>query len=106
MEYKGFKARVEFSADDGVFFGRIVGIKDVVTFEGSTVAKLKKAFKEAVDFHIEVCEKTGEKPKKTYSGKVLLRVTPKLHSQLAETAKAKGKSINQLSKEIFEEALA
>ncbi len=105
LEYKGFKAKLDFSPDDEIFFGRLVGIDDVVTFEGKTVAKLKKSFKEAVDFHIEVCKKTGEKLKKTYSGKVFLRVSPYLHSQIAETAEAKGQSINEWSKEVLEEAM-
>ncbi len=73
LNYKGFTAKVEFSADDDVFFGRLLGIDDIVTFEGKTVAELKQAFQETVDFHIEVCEKTGQKLKKNYNGKLLFR---------------------------------
>ncbi len=105
LEYKGFKAHLDFSADDGVFFGRLVGIEDVVTFEGTTVTKLKKSFKEAVDFHIEVCEKTGKDLKKPYSGKVFLRVPAELHSRIAEIAGAKGKSINEWGTEVLEDAV-
>ncbi len=58
LEYKKYAGSVEFSADDDVFFGRITGIRDVVTFEADTVAKLKKAFKEAVDDYVTVRKKT------------------------------------------------
>jgi predicted HicB family RNase H-like nuclease len=59
LSYNGFKARVEFSADDNVFFGYLIGIDDVVSFEEKTAKKHKKAFREAVDFHIEVCKKSA-----------------------------------------------
>lgn len=105
MEYKGFKARVEYSADDEVFFGRLLGIEDIVTFEGKTVRELKKDMKEAVDFHIEICAKQSKPAKKPYSGKVLFRLPSDLHAKIAETAARKGKSINEWGKEILESAV-
>ncbi len=105
MEFKGFKARVEYSADDEVFFGQLIGIEDIVTFHGKTVRELKKAMKEAVEFHIELCERTGSELKKPYSGKVLFRLPSNLHAKIAEAAAQKGKSINEWGKEIFESAV-
>ena len=61
MSYKGFAARIEFSNDDKVFVGRLIGIKNTVAFDGETDNELRKRFRETVDFHIEVCEKTDEK---------------------------------------------
>jgi len=60
LEYKNYRGTVEFSAEDEVFFGKINGIRDVVTFEADSVAKLKKAFKEAVEDYIETCKKSGK----------------------------------------------
>ncbi len=105
MEYKEFKARVQYSPDDEVFFGRLIGIDDIVTFEGRTVRELKKAMKEAVEFHIEVCEKTGRAMKKPYSGKLLFRLPSELHARIAEAAASKGKSINEWGKEVLESAV-
>ncbi len=105
MEYKGFKARVEYSADDEVFFGRLLGIEDIVTFEGKTVRELKKDMKEAVDFHIEICQRSGKAANKLYSGKVLFRLPSELHAKIAEAAARKGKSINEWGKEILESAV-
>ena len=53
MTYKGYTARVEFDADDRVFFGRLAGIKDIITFHGETVDELETAFKEAVDDYLK-----------------------------------------------------
>ncbi len=105
MSYKGHTAKVEFSADDNVFVGRLIGIDDIVMFDAETVDGLKKAFEEAVDFHIEVCEKTGKKPKKTYSGKLMFRLPSELHARIAETAAKRGKSINEFGREVFEAAI-
>ena len=60
LQYKGFKARFEFSPDDNVYFGRLLNIDDIVSFHSETIEGLPKAFKEMVDFHIEVCEKKAQ----------------------------------------------
>ncbi|MEZ5344305.1 MAG: type II toxin-antitoxin system HicB family antitoxin [Pyrinomonadaceae bacterium] len=105
ITYKGFTARVEYSSVDEVFVGRVIGIDDIIGFHCASVKELKKEMKAMIDFHLEVCSKKGIKPEKTYSGKVFLRVTPELHSRIAKTAEAKGKSINEFSAEILEKAL-
>ncbi len=105
LNYKGFTAKVEFSADDNVFFGRLLGIDAIVTFHAETVEELKSSMKESVDFYIEVCEKKGKKPKKNYSGKLMFRLPSELHARIAETAAKRGKSINEFGKEVFEAAI-
>jgi predicted HicB family RNase H-like nuclease len=55
LQYKDYNASVHFSADDEVFYGKILGINDLVSFEGSSVKELKKAFKEAVEDYLDVC---------------------------------------------------
>jgi len=57
LDYNGFIGSVHFSADDNVFFGKIEGINDLVTFEGETVKELTDAFHYVVDEHIKDCEK-------------------------------------------------
>jgi predicted HicB family RNase H-like nuclease len=105
MSYKGFTAKIEFSADDNLFVGRLVGIDDIVMFDAETVEGLTKAFEDAVDFHIEVCEKHGKKSRKSYSGKLLFRLPDKLHAEIAEAATREGKSINEWGKKVFELAV-
>jgi predicted HicB family RNase H-like nuclease len=95
MNYKGYVARVEFDSQDGCFFGRLAGIDDIITFHGESVAELRKAFEEAVDFYLESSAKHGLKPQKPHSGKIMLRVPPELHARAAMLAAAHGKSLNQ-----------
>ena len=44
MEYRGYVAKVECDDGAGVFHGEVLNLRDVITFEGKTVAELRKAF--------------------------------------------------------------
>jgi predicted HicB family RNase H-like nuclease len=70
---------VDFSAEDRVFHGRILGIDDVVNFEGATVDELERAFREAVDDYLALCEELGRAPDREYSGRIPLRIDDTLH---------------------------
>ena len=55
--YKGYIGSVHFSTNDRVFFGKIEGINDLVTFEGTTINELENAFHFVVDEHIRDSER-------------------------------------------------
>lgn len=105
IEYKGFRSRIEYSADDNLFVGRLLGIRDIVTFHGETVAELRSEMESSVDFYVEVCERAGKEAKKQYSGKVMLRLPNQLHEKIAAAAATAGKSINEWGKGVLESAL-
>ena len=102
IKYKEFIGSVHFSADDEVFFGKIEGINDLVTFEGTTVGKLKSAFKEAVQDYIELCNEAGKEIFRSFKGSFNVRVNPELHSKAFESALLEGKTLNQFIKEAIE----
>jgi len=95
MTYKGYTARIEFDALDRIFFGRLAGIRDIITFHGETVDELETAFKEAVDDYLATCVKLGDVPNKPYSGKLTLRISPSVHAAIATAAETSGKSLNK-----------
>ena len=95
MKYKSYSARIEYSDEDLCFVGHIAGISDIVGFHGETVSGLRTAFETAVNDYLDVCEKTGKLPLKPYSGKLMVRVPPKMHAAVAQAAEVSGKSINQ-----------
>lgn len=99
ISYKGYAARVEFSAEDDCFVGHIAGIRDIVGFHSDSVEGLKKAFFEAVDDYLMSCELVGKSPQKPYSGKLMLRLPPETHAAVASAAQISGKSINQWASE-------
>lgn len=105
MNYKSYAARIEYSEDDECFIGHIAGISDVIGFHGETVKGLKKAFKEAVDDYLETCKKLNLKPRKPYSGKLLLRIDPEIHAHAAMLAETQGKSLNAWAQDVLQQAI-
>ena len=75
MSYKGYTARIEYDDDDGIFTGRIAGIRDGVSFHADAVEGLREAFHEAVEDYIETCAKIGKEPQKAFSGQVTFRIS-------------------------------
>ena len=89
IEYKTYYASVQFSAEDEVFHGKIIGINDLVSFEGTTVAELKKAFHEAVNDYLATCKELGKDPEKTYKGSFNVRIPSDLHRKAVRYATSK-----------------
>ena len=94
MEYKGYAARVEFDDEAEIFHGEVIGIKDVVTFQGITAKEIKKAFRESVDDYLAFCKDRGELPDKPFTGKFVVRISPELHRKIYMSAKLSNESIN------------
>ena len=105
LKYKEFIGSVHFSAEDEVFYGKIEGVNDLVTFEGSTVKKLKSAFKEAVHDYIEICDESDKEVFKSFKGSFNVRVDPALHSKAFQQAMLEGKTLNQFVKEAIEQRI-
>jgi len=102
LTYKGYIGSVNFSSDDNVFFGKLEGINDLVTFEGETVQELKDAFFYMVDEHIKDCEAENISAEKSYKGSFNIRLTPDLHRRAAISAKMNGTTLNTFVKESIE----
>jgi len=105
LKYKDFAGSVQFSAEDEVFHGKLIGIDDLVTFEGESVTQLKESFEEAVDDYLELCESVGKSPFKSYKGSFNVRISPALHKQLAHKSIEMGVSLNQLVEQAINEKL-
>src|SRR5438105_2431268 len=94
MKYKGYVGKVEYDADAKIFHGEIIGLNDVITFQGNTVKDLEKAFKDSIDDYLQFCKEMGRKPEKSMSGNLHLRMTPELHSELYKEAAKHNQSLN------------
>ena len=105
LQYKSYYASVHFSSEDEVFFGKILGIDDLVNFEGASVKELKKAFHEAVDDYLETCKEIGKEPNKTYKGSFNVRIPTSLHKEAAVFASTLNVSLNDFIKTAIDYAL-
>lgn len=93
LEYRSYFGVVD--AEDGAFFGRVAGLKDVITFEGGTFAEVEQAFHDSVDDYLAFCAERREAPDRSFSGRIPLRIEPELHRKVAARAQAEGISLNQ-----------
>jgi predicted HicB family RNase H-like nuclease len=94
MNYKGYSAYVDFDDEAGIFHGEVLDTKDVITFQGSSVTELRKAFKDSIDDYLAFCKARGEEPDKPFSGKFILRIPKELHRKIYIKSIKSGQSIN------------
>lgn len=96
LAYEGYIGSIDVDVDAEVLYGRILGINDIISYSGANLPELKADFVTAVKEYVEHCEKHNKKPEKSCSGKILLRISPELHSKVAVSAKNSHASINSL----------
>lgn len=94
MEYKGYLGSVEFSEEDALFYGKVLGIRALISYEGSTARELLTDFHGAVDDYLELCAQQGKKPERAYKGSFNVRISPELHKQAVVAAMAHNMSLN------------
>ena len=96
MEHRGYIGSVEFSQEDGLFYGRVQGIRSLISYEGTTAKELIEDFQGAVDDYLAMCEADGVEPERAYKGSFNVRIEPQLHRQLAIQAIGQQISLNSL----------
>ncbi len=106
MTVDNYHARIEFDADLDLFRGEILGLNGGADFFGKNPEELRAEFKRSLEVVLEVCAEKGLEPKRHFSGKFNLRISPQLHEKLAMAAQAKGKSINTVTQEALQESFA
>jgi len=94
LQYKGYYADIHFSSEDEVFYGKLIGINDLVSFEADSVKGLKKAFKDAIEDYLQTCKTLNKTPDKTYKGSFNVRIPSELHKEAAMFAAIKKITLN------------
>lgn len=94
LTYKNYIGTVNFSEEDGVFFGKVIGITDSISFEGDSVKSLIEDFHSAVDEYLEFCAENNKEPQQQYKGSFNVRISPELHRQASLMAQAQHISLN------------
>ena len=102
IQYKGYVGSVEFSEEDGIFFGKVMGIRSLISYEGESAKELLNDFHDAVDTYLEHCKEEGKKPELSFKGSFNIRLSPALHKKLFLYATAHQMSINQYIEDTLE----
>ena len=104
ITFKGYAGQIDFDADAEVFGGTVVNANVLMSFEGKTVAELRKSFRDVVDTYLADCKAAGRQPKKPYNGTIIVRVGPEIHRRVAMKAAASRKSMNKYVVSLLEQA--
>ena len=94
FEYRGYIGTIEFSEEDALFFGKVMGIRSLISYEGKNANELISDFHSAVDDYLAVCEAEGREPEKAYKGSFNIRISSELHKQLVVCATSRQMSLN------------
>jgi len=106
MTVDGYRAKIEYDEELDLFRGEILGLNGGADFYGKNPKELRNEFKKSLHVFLEVCKEKGLEPRRNFSGKFNLRISPELHEKLAIEAQAQGKSINTLAQEALQERMA
>ncbi len=98
LNYQDYTATITYSAEDEVFFGKVIGLNDLILFEGTSVAELKQAFAEAIEDYLTTCKNLGKSPDKAYKGSFNVRVPASLHKRAALVASQHHVTLNDFVK--------
>ena len=105
MEYKGYVGSVEFSEEDALFYGKVLGIRALISYEGTNAAELVTDFHGAVDDYLELCAQSGTEPEKAYKRSFNVRISPELHKQAVIAAMSHNMSLNSFVETSIQQAL-
>lgn len=94
IEYKGYIGRVEFDDEAGIFHGEIINTRDVITFEGASVAEIQREFRASVDVYLDFCAEQGKSPDNPNAGHLVLDITPELQRAIIQAAKREHKNLD------------
>lgn len=94
MTYKGYTGTVEYDAGDRIFHGRVIGITDLVSFEGTSVEELEADFRAGIDSYLQGCREHGVEAQRPYSGRFVLRLSPEVHRDASIAARLARSSMN------------
>lgn len=102
IQYKGYVGSIEFSEDDEIFFGKVLGIRSLISYEGKNAKELLEDFHGAVDDYLKMCDAEGVKPEVAFKGSFNIRLSPDLHKKIFLYTSARHMSINKYIEQTLE----
>lgn len=94
LNYKSYTGSIEYSEEDNLLYGKVLGMQGLISYEGLTGKDLEIDFKEAIDVYLADCEASGIKPEKPFKGSFNVRISGKLHQKAALLAMEAKISLN------------
>jgi predicted HicB family RNase H-like nuclease len=97
LEYKGYTGSIELSKEDDLLYGKVLGIRGLISYEGKTGKELEE---DLID-----CKKEGLAPEKPFKGSFNVRISAELHKKAAILAMEEKMSLNNFVAESIRERI-
>lgn len=105
LKHKNYLGSVEYSAEDDCLYGKVIGIRGLISYEGNSLDELKQDFYRAVDQYLELCKEEKKQPEIAFKGSFNVRIDPELHRNIVIKAKEKNMTLNAFVKQALMNAL-
>ncbi len=106
LNYKGYTGSIEYSKEDNLLYGKVLGIKGLISYEGKTGNDLENDFIEAIEDYISTCKKVSTTPEKPFKGSFNVRIPTTLHQKAALLAMEEKMSLNNFVAESIREKVS
>ena len=105
LEYKGYTGSIEYSKEDNLLYGQVLGISGLISYEGETGKELEGDFKKAIDDYLTECKNAENAPEKPFKGSFNVRVSPEIHQKATLLAMENKLSLNSFIAESIRERI-
>lgn len=105
LKYKEYIGSVEYSEQDKILYGKVLGIRGLISYEGQTIDELEKDFTVGIEHYLSVCKEENIKPQKSYTGAFNVRIPSDMHGLAVLKAKEMGINLNTFVKSAIEDKL-
>lgn len=106
IQYKGYIGSVELSEDDGFFYGKVMGIRSLISYKGENAKELLDDFHDAIDDYLETCKAEGKEPETAFKGSFNVRLSPDLHEKIFVYAVSHQMSMNKYIEDVLKNSPA
>ena len=105
MEINGYRAIIQYDPDIDMFRGEFIDLNGGADFYATDIEGLRKEGETSLRVFLDMCAEDGVEPRKAYSGRFNLRISPNLHAEIAAQATATGKSLNQWIADMLDQSV-
>ena len=105
LQYKGYYGSVQYSHEDNILHGKLLGIDSLVSYDGYSLKELQDCFEEAVDDYLEDCKALNIDPEIPYAAEISIKLNPELQERAATLAQSKKMTVNKYIENFLEEQL-
>ncbi|BBO82136.1 type II toxin-antitoxin system HicB family antitoxin [Desulfosarcina ovata] len=106
MEINGYQAVIKYDPEIEMFRGEFIGLNGGADFYAGDIDGLRREGETSLKVFLDMCKEDGVDPRKAFSGKFNLRVSPQLHARIVTRAAAEGKSLNQWVADLLDESIS